>query len=89
MFAVFLNKESQRSEASSKALSHSVLSAYSALSSIRPACRQSGCSPFFYTRKGSVAKQVARRFHFPYCQVSLLYPPSVLPVGSPDVRRFF
>jgi len=46
MFAVFSNKKSQRSKASSKALSHSVLSAYSAFS------------------------------------------PSVLPIGSPDVRRY-
>jgi len=46
MFAVILNKKRQRSEASSKALSHSVLKGQSAFS------------------------------------------PSVLPVGSPDVRRF-
>jgi hypothetical protein len=35
----------KRSEASSKALSYSVLKSLSALSSIRPAYRQSGCSP--------------------------------------------
>jgi len=46
MFAVFSNKKSQRSEASSKALSYSVLKGQSAFS------------------------------------------PSVLPIGSPDVRRF-
>ena len=73
MFAVILNKKRKRSEASSKALSYSVLSGYSALSSIRPAYRQSGCSPFFLTRKASAAKRVARHFHIPYCQVTLLF----------------
>jgi len=46
MFAVFSNKKRQRSEASSKALSYSVMKGQSAFS------------------------------------------PSVLPIGSPDVRRY-